>query len=145
MATTTNCPAGADYASMAQGLLPPERVEQLLQHMESCAHCLQTVRNMQGQDTLVEFLRARKGMPELSPDGTVAGLMHKLRGLASLPAGSGNEATQPPADTSSAKVGQRLRVSCTGCQATLTVKPELAGKKVRCPRCKEQVPLHDLR
>ena len=34
-----------------------------------------------------------------------------------------------------------LSVTCPGCKATLRVKEELAGKKVKCPRCEAAVPI----
>jgi hypothetical protein len=33
------------------------------------------------------------------------------------------------------KAASFVRVPCSGCTASLKVKAELAGKKVRCPRC----------
>jgi predicted Zn finger-like uncharacterized protein len=34
-----------------------------------------------------------------------------------------------------------IAIQCPGCQATLRVKDELAGRKVKCPRCEASVPV----
>src|SRR5947209_79648 len=34
-----------------------------------------------------------------------------------------------------------LRFSCTSCQAKLRSDPKLAGKRVKCPKCKQSVPV----
>jgi DNA-directed RNA polymerase subunit M/transcription elongation factor TFIIS len=34
-----------------------------------------------------------------------------------------------------------LSIRCSGCKSTLRVRPELAGKKVKCPKCGQLVPV----
>jgi DNA-directed RNA polymerase subunit M/transcription elongation factor TFIIS len=34
-----------------------------------------------------------------------------------------------------------LSIRCPGCKSTLRVRPELAGKKVKCPKCAQLVPV----
>jgi predicted Zn finger-like uncharacterized protein len=34
-----------------------------------------------------------------------------------------------------------LSIRCPGCKTTLRVRPELAGKKVKCPKCGKPVPV----
>src|SRR5262249_31043319 len=100
MASTKSCPAGADFDSLVEGVLPANQGEQMLQHVESCAHCQQTLRGLKGEDALVESLRTRKSLPDLSEEEPVARLMCKLRGLAALAADRGEKTTLPPGPAS---------------------------------------------
>jgi|GEM_PF-520648 len=71
----------------------------------------------------------RPSRPAGSPSSRASGLLSTMSAIVEIPA----EARAAGED---AGLSQRLMVTC-GCQARFRVKPELAGKKIKCPKCQQ--------
>ena len=138
MAATFACPDLARFQLQVFGQLPSGEKEALLQHLESCAACAQRFNGLSDPDTLVELVRKVKTLGD-GPAGEKLGrlieTMLKMRPGARTDGGKAK--TLPP--TPSAP--QSLTFRCSGCNKSLKVKADLAGKKVKCPQCGIAVPV----
>lgn len=66
-----------------------------------------------------------------STSSTASGRMVNASSIMEIPPGIGSQSDEPSSP-------QRLSVSCV-CQARFRVKPELAGKKIKCPKCQQML------
>ena len=122
MAKVTSCPPPDELSNLASGHTPAPDMEPLLDHLETCASCLCTVRSLPPSDTLMADL-AKAGTVSEGPDAVlVSGLIERLKRLA--PA-------QP----------RMVSFQCASCAKQLKAKADLAGKKVKCPQCGKAVPV----
>jgi len=74
----------------------------------------------------------RGGAVARDPDGVAERLVERLCKLRAGPAPAVGQPTLPPRD---AGPRDRLSFTCPGCGRRVKIKPELAGKKIKCPRC----------
>jgi WD40 repeat protein/serine/threonine protein kinase len=96
------CPAVPDLQRLLLGPLPDREAEDLEQHLLQCNSCLQTLKGLPGNDTLVEAFRAQAAAGPRPPSTLVTELIRKLEGLRP-PAGAGTttDATGPHTDGAS--------------------------------------------
>jgi len=119
MAKAPSCPQIDELEKLASGHLPPPRLEPLVQHLETCAACFAKVKTLSPTDTLMEVIAKAKPLAERAQEDLVARVIDKLT-------------TAGRAATGKAKP---ITVACPSCRLSLKVKAELAGKKVKCPKC----------
>src|SRR5271163_427789 len=120
---TDNCFDVSAYERMLAGQLPNAEAETVCKHLESCDRCFQVVRSLP-EDTLVASLR-EENWPA-SAVGTTF-----IRDLAQKVLKQVESRGQPSPGV--------IMFSCSSCGNKLKVKPELAGKKVKCPKCAQVV------
>lgn len=117
MAKLATCPDVAELQQLSSGNLPAATVETLVGHVETCSDCLAKIQTLTSNDTLVQSLLKAGNLPH-EPDASAVGpLIAKLKTLATSP------------------VSAAISFPCLQCGRTLKSKPELAGKKVKCPAC----------
>jgi hypothetical protein len=132
MPASTPCPDVRSYQGLIAGQLPDAEKETLLQHLEECDACVAKVQTLPQQDILLSCIRQAKS-PSISPeDKRLAPLIRRLIQLQPSPANSAAGSVLASRDTGSSRV---LSFACTACGKPLCVKENLAGKKVKCPRC----------
>src|SRR5579859_5167250 len=85
MTPTGPCPSRPLLQSLNQGQLPWERVEELAQHVEQCAACVQAMQSLQEDDRLVALLRQEA--PSQPDDPVIERLVQRLSALQKAPAG----------------------------------------------------------
>src|SRR5581483_8517582 len=130
------CPAWARYQELAAGRLAgrPD-AEVLLAHLERCDACAGKVPSLPGPDPLGGLLRQAQAC------GKGAGLARLIDRLASRRSGDTSSVrhaeTLPPRDPSAAL----LTADCPACGKAVKARPELAGKRVKCPYCKQPLRL----
>jgi len=127
MAKPTTCPEASELKRLAIADFAPEEMEPLLQHLQDCDACLSRVQTLAPKDTLVTVLAKAKSLAENPDDPVLTGLIARLAKLGEAPA------AQP--------APSKLNFACSKCGKNLKVKPELAGKKVKCPGCGQAVPV----
>src|SRR5271163_4790938 len=120
---TDNCFDVSAYERMLAGQLPNAEAETVCKHLESCDRCFQVVRSLP-EDTLVASLR-EENWPA-SAVGTTF-----IRDLAQKVLKQAESRGQPSPGA--------IMFSCSSCGNKLKVKSELAGKKVKCPKCAQVV------
>jgi len=109
----------ATYQRMFAGQLPATEMDTVCEHLEKCERCLQVVRTFP-EDTLVASLRGSAQGPATAVGSAfVRDLAEKV-----LKKGGGG-------------LPEFILFFCGGCGNKLKVKKELAGKKVKCPKCGE--------
>ncbi|HTU21870.1 MAG TPA: protein kinase [Gemmataceae bacterium] len=126
MLTSTSCPEVSAYRQLTAGQLPVEQAESLLQHLEACDACVAKIRTLPASDTLIEWIRQGKSSPS-SEEKPLTPLMQRLIQLGKSAA------------SSSGVSGTTLTFSCGSCRKPMRVQQEAAGKKVKCPHCKQVV------
>ena len=75
------CPSRQEWESLIQGQVPFAQVEQLAQHLETCARCMGTVQGLRVDDTLVEVIRKQTRMHGKPPDAVLKAVMERLHVL----------------------------------------------------------------
>ena len=108
---------------MLAGQLPAAEAETVCEHLESCDRCFQVVRRLP-EDTLVASIRQEKW--PASAVGTTF-----IRDLA--------QKVLKQAESRGQSSPGVIMFSCSSCGNKLKVKAELAGKKVKCPKCAQVV------
>jgi phage FluMu protein Com len=123
MTNTMSCSDATQLQRLAAGDLPDPEREAVLVHLESCTDCVRRLGLLPEQDPLAGLMRQAGSLKGDTADGLdVAGLMDKLHQL--------KLAAPPSAD-------QPLSFICSQCSKPLRVKSGLAGKRVKCPACKQ--------
>ena len=118
------CPPPADLERLFLGGLPEKEIDVVEQHVLQCGPCLESLKSLfRAKDTLAGVLSAATSHDALDSSPAVEDLIHKLT---SLSAASSN---RPPRGTA------MITFACSACQKTLSIKEDLAGKKVKCPGC----------
>ncbi|MBM4072923.1 MAG: serine/threonine protein kinase, partial [Planctomycetes bacterium] len=125
MAATSSCPSDDQVKLLALGDMPPDELESLVAHMEGCPGCVLKVKSLGTSDTLIDALTRATTINEGPDESVVTGLIERLSKL-----------TQTP--------HQPLQFSCPHCGKGLKCKPELAGRKVKCPQCRQPAPVPEL-
>ena len=121
--TAVTCPNPADLERLFLGGLPAADAEALEQHILECNACLGKLKALfRTKETLAGVLRDDT-LCESSDNAPV--VTHLIKRLESL----------RPAAAALPKGNAMLTFTCTACQKKLSVKEELAGKKVKCPGC----------
>jgi serine/threonine protein kinase len=100
MSTDRPCPELQSLQRLAQGLLTPEDVEPLAEHLERCGRCVETILGLKQDDTLVDAVRTRRSVAEGSDRPIVEALIQKLRRLPAEVAASSQHATPAPSGDS---------------------------------------------
>jgi Leucine-rich repeat (LRR) protein len=80
MPANTVCPGVVELQQLLDGKLPPDTLEPLVQHVEHCSGCADTVEQLLSSDTLAEALRAPVAAPA-AEDQVVGPLIERLRQL----------------------------------------------------------------
>jgi DNA-directed RNA polymerase subunit RPC12/RpoP len=127
MAKISVCPDVSELGKFATGHLPPPELESLVEHLAGCEECLAKLPTISSKDTLVGVLTKAQTLAGETEDPAVTRLVARLAHL--------GEARQTEAGP------PMLTFSCSACGKSLKVKAELAGKKVRCPKCSKAVPV----
>src|SRR5437763_1037294 len=81
MANAPPCPKRDDLQRFLVGRLPEADSRRLQQHLAGCASCLDTLRQLEAKDPLVEAMRVQGNAAERSEEDVVAGLVEYLGGL----------------------------------------------------------------
>ena len=81
MSSAHHCRKSEDLQRFLLGQLPAEDSEQVMQHLAACPRCLDTVSDLQANDTLIEAMRAQGRAAQRSEDAVVDGLIAHLSGL----------------------------------------------------------------
>jgi formylglycine-generating enzyme required for sulfatase activity/serine/threonine protein kinase/Leucine-rich repeat (LRR) protein len=134
MPQSAACPDLSRFRQLAADRLPEAEKEALLGHLEGCDSCARQVDKMPEPDTLVDLLRRAQTIPQAGCQEAIDTLIQRLSQLRPEKARSDEEPTLPP----SVSVAL-LSFACPRCGKQGKVKGELAGKKVRCPRCRQVV------
>jgi anti-sigma factor RsiW len=94
------CPATEELQRLVRGdLAAPDR-EALVQHLEQCASCVQTVKTLPKDDTFTELVRAARSLAGDGPEADVVnGLMQRLDGLRQLLTASAADADRERPNT----------------------------------------------
>ncbi len=82
MVKTSSCPSRQTIQELASGKLPPDSSEAILHHVETCAECLQTVREFASFDTLQDALRHTDTHDEPAETGVVQALIERFTDMA---------------------------------------------------------------
>ncbi len=122
MLTAGVCPDFAQYKKLATGQLSSPGKEALLEHLEGCPACAERVDSLSDKDTLVDLIRQARTLRDGPAPETVARLVERAREL------------RPSSDVAE-KAPAQVRLACSGCGKSLKVKADLAGKKIKCPKC----------
>ena len=122
--TITTCPPPDNLERLFLGGLPEKEVDALEQHVLACGSCFARLKTVfRAKETLAGVLSEETHSDALDSSPVVVALMHKLESLRSVPATSPLQGTP------------MITISCSACQKKLSVKEDLAGKKVKCPQC----------
>ncbi len=130
------CPDLAQYQHLAAGTLADADEQALLEHLEHCDGCAQKLNTLPEPDTLVELIRMERARGDGPAEEVIARLVKLLSKLRPGRPEAGAEQTLPPQEP---VVSPQLKFACAACGKSVKVKVELAGKKVKCPHCKEPV------
>jgi len=128
------CPDPSRFQQLAANRLPEAEKEALLGHLESCDVCAGKVEKLPEPDALANLLRHAQTVPERGSRAAIDTLIDRLSRLRPADAPTGDEPTLPP--VSSAAL---VSFACPACGKQGKIKADLAGKKVRCPRCRQAV------
>ncbi len=126
MATMTSCPKPDQWKEFLLGRLSDPETETLIGHLENCTTCLETVRTVQAEDTLVDVMRStRLGEPLTDK---VIQLMERLAQLAPPSGESPTDATLiGPSDAGEFKDDDLAATGSFHLQDSPQVTEELAG------------------
>jgi formylglycine-generating enzyme required for sulfatase activity/serine/threonine protein kinase len=130
------CPDPTQYKKLASGeLLSPER-DAVLEHLEGCDACATWVEGLAENDTLVELIRQASALGQPSGGETVDSLVERFRKLR-----PGDEGAREAENVAPGESGPepRLTFACPSCGKGVRVTAKSAGKKAKCPHCKEVV------
>ncbi|HTU19181.1 MAG TPA: protein kinase [Gemmataceae bacterium] len=139
MPVATPCPDLRHYQSLFSGQLAVADKEALLQHLEDCDSCVQKIQSLPGQDTLIDWIKQARTVASPPVEQQLAALMQRMIQLVQPAAGASVSATGSVVASRAAPPAGTLTFSCGSCRKPLRVKQEAAGKKVKCPHCKQVV------
>src|SRR5690242_5038309 len=95
MSAHAPCPAVQEYAQLLQGQVPLPQGEHLVQHLEACPRCAESVERLLAADALTAAVRTPP--PEAPPaDEQVEGLMERLCRMDTTTTSGASAATTPP-------------------------------------------------
>jgi anti-sigma factor RsiW len=143
MTARPDCPPAESWQALFGGELPPDQRERCEQHLESCAACQARLDGDEGCGEEIRGLARRVGDPTAAPaDPTLVQVVDRV--LHEVPGPERPAPAEPPelyflrpAGTASPPIA----VHCPGFGHNLKVRAGLAGKKVKCPRCGQPVPV----
>ncbi len=138
MPRPAGCPDLASYQHLAAGQLADADAEALLKHLENCEGCARKLNTLPEQETLVGLIRQARPLVDQAPGGVLARLVERL---SKLHPGDEQAPEAPTVPPRSARPGRSTAFACPACGHPLKVQGERAGQKVRCPSCKETVPV----
>ncbi len=129
------CPELADYQQLAAGKLIEADEGALLAHLERCEECARKLEALCEPDALVSLIRQARASQAGTEGRPVARLIARLSRLrpGETSALMRDETLPPQEPAQPADVA----LACPSCGKGIKVKQELAGKKVRCPHCKQ--------
>jgi serine/threonine protein kinase len=135
------CPEANVLENLSRGLLPPEEMEALLAHVESCERCQSQMQSVPRSDTLLDAVGQAGTVPEDPDERLIAGLVERVKGLGGERT-LGGPARGQDESVAQAPAADRITFACSHCGKSLKAKVQLAGKKVKCPGCGQaaQVP-----
>ncbi len=110
MTQQATCPSKSDLEQFVGGRLAVARSEELATHFLHCERCLETVHNLNANDTLTESLRGQSGTDV--PGNPM--LQELIRRLKTLPPASEEETMAAP-PRSSSRVANDRSVTLDGC------------------------------
>jgi hypothetical protein len=123
------CPPPADLEHLVLGGRPAEEIDELERHVLTCATCLAQLKTqLTGRDTLAG-LGGHTRSDESAASPVIVALMRKLESLRS------SSAVTP------SQGAAMISLTCDKCHKKLVVKPQFAGKKVKCPACGAVMPV----
>jgi serine/threonine protein kinase len=76
----TACPALESFVHWQQGDLPPGQVEHLIEHVETCTHCLKTLEGLAARDPIARHLRQEPPIVNDEDKAELAALERRMRG-----------------------------------------------------------------
>lgn len=130
------CPEITKFQRLAAGQMPPPEDETLLAHLEVCDGCATLVEGLLENDTLLELIRQGGGRKQEPENESLAQVLQRMRNQ--MPLAQAAEArTLAPKDLPTPMIS----FTCPNCGKGLKARQELAGKKVRCPGCKNAAPV----
>jgi hypothetical protein len=124
MSTVTTCPNVQSLQRLVSGQLHEPEIEPVVRHLEGCDACVRKLQLLPASDTLSDLLANARTIPPGTEEAVVNRLIARLQRI-------GKPAAPPPPAT--------LTFACPGCGKSLKTKPDLAGKKVKCPSCGQAV------
>jgi formylglycine-generating enzyme required for sulfatase activity/serine/threonine protein kinase len=136
MPTTAACPDLTQYKKLASGeLFSPEK-DAVLDHLEGCDACATQVEGLSENDTLVELIRQASARGQPPGSEAVVRLVERFRKLRPGDDGAPETENFSPGKTGPAP---RLTFTCPSCGKQVRTTTEWAGKKGKCPHCKQVV------
>ena len=97
--TVRTCPDRSQIEALVHGMIPPDAVEDLAAHVESCAECARTVSEI-GNDTLADALQAGGSAHDTSEDIRIRAIIDRHRTMVSSEMtgtiSHGTEESRPP-------------------------------------------------
>ncbi len=135
------CPDLPRYHELAAGKLAEPDEEALLAHLERCDACGRKLRALAEPDALAGLVRQAQASGEDAASGPVARLIERLSKLRPGDTSAvARDQTLPPREPAQALP---LPLICAACGKRSKVQRDLAGKKVRCPHCRQVVVVPD--
>jgi serine/threonine protein kinase len=126
MAAIRQCPPPETLHRLLESGGSADEIEGLAQHLEQCDACGKALEGLLASNTTVQALGSSTASdPPASP--ALTQLKKRLQML------------QPAAEAGRARAW--IRFPCPHCARELKCKPELAGKKVKCPGCGQAAPV----
>ena len=118
------CPSRSDLEHAYRKGLPEDEMAALERHVQHCQPCMEKlIAVLSAHDTLVDAIKGQVTLISAITDPLVVELIHKLEDIKLL---------MGPQKNSEVRM---LTIHCSACPKKLSVKEELAGKKVKCPGC----------